>query len=147
MTTAETMQDRLAIRELVSSYAAAASRKDVAALQALFVDDARVCGVAQAVEGGDDLIGRAAIGGFFGRMFEQVESVTQMPHTADVRVTGDTASASCDIVEYVKYGGAPGFVIVVAHYDDSFRRTEGGWRFALRRFTMRIMSQVPEAAS
>ena len=143
---AGSLEDRNAIRELSTDYAAAASRKDKQAIAGMFTEDARVTGVAQAVEGGGDLIGPGAIGEFFGRMFDQIESVTQMAQPANIRVSGDAATSSCDIVEYVKYGGVPGFVIVVGHYDDELRRTASGWRFFKRALSFKIFSKVPEAS-
>jgi ketosteroid isomerase-like protein len=140
-----TLQDRSEIRELTSAYAAAASRKDARAIGRFFTEDACVSGVGEGTAAAKDLVGSGAISDFFERMFGLVESVTHMPHTADIVVSGDAATASCDIVEYVKFAETPGFIIVVGHYDDNFRRTIDGWRFAKRVLSLRIWTRVPEA--
>jgi ketosteroid isomerase-like protein len=142
---ADGWEDREAIRELASNYAAAASLMDTRAMQLVFTDDARVSGVTEATGGQGDLVGPQAICDYFGRLFDGIEHLTQMPHTANVAVAGDTATATCDIVEYVKHPGVAGFTIVVGHYDDQLRRTSQGWRFCHRALSFRIFQRVPEA--
>jgi ketosteroid isomerase-like protein len=140
-------EDVAEVRELASAYSAAAGRMDAKALAAFFTADARVTGLAQAFNVGGDLVGPAAIDAFFSGMFRQVESVTQMLHAANIEVSGNSATGVADIVEYVKYGGVPGFTVVVARYEDEYRKTLAGWRFAARAFTLKILAQVSDAAS
>ena len=142
---AGSLEDHNAIREITSNYAAAASLKDTKGMERVFTEDARVSGVAEAMGGQGDLVGPKVICDFFGKIFEQIQTVTQMPHTASIVVSGDTATSTCDIVEYVKHPGVDGFTIVVGHYDDKLRRTPEGWRFYHRILSFRIFQRIAEA--
>jgi ketosteroid isomerase-like protein len=139
------VNDKEAIRELISTYAAAAGAMDGPGLQATFADDAVVHGLAEIVKpGAGPLRGSAAIAEFIGLAWERSEYMTQIAQPANIVVDGDSATGVCDIVEYSKRKEGPGFVIVVGRYDDKFCRTAAGWRFAERTLEFRIYKRVAE---
>jgi ketosteroid isomerase-like protein len=137
--------DKEDIRELIFTYAAAAGAMDGKALQATFLDDAVVYGLAEAVQpGAGPLRGSDEIVKLIGMAWERSEYMTQMAQPANIVVDGDTATGICDIVEYSKRKEGPGFVMVVGRYNDKYRRTESGWRFAERTLEFRIYKRVAE---
>jgi hypothetical protein len=142
---ADSWADHVAIRELTSNYAGAASLKDLDGLAAVFTADGRVKGMTAASGETRDLVGPEDLCSYLAKLFEGIEHLTQIPHTSNIVVDGDTASAVCDIVEYVKRPGVPGFTIVVGRYDDKLRRTAQGWRFTERALGFRIFQHVAEA--
>jgi ketosteroid isomerase-like protein len=141
---AGSLEDHNAIRELTSNYSSAASAKDDKAMELVFTEDARVLGVAEGMGMGGPLEGPKVICGFFGKIFEGIEHLTQMPHVANIRVDGDLAASSCDIVEFVKRRGAPGMTIVTGRYEDKLRRTPAGWRFYERTLSFKIFQGIAE---
>jgi ketosteroid isomerase-like protein len=141
---ATSLEDHNAIRELTLNYSSAASAKDDAAMELVFTEDARVPGVAEGMGMGGPLAGPKAICGFFAKIFETLEHLTQMVQPANIRVSGDEATSTCDIVEFVKRRGAPGMTIVTGRYEDRLRRTAAGWRFYERTLSFKIFQGVPE---
>lgn len=137
-------EDAIAIRELVSSYAASAGQRDFAAMRATFSDDAKVHGLAEALGEQGPLAGPDEIVGFISKVMERSASVTQFPHVSNIAIDRDAATAGCDIVEYVKRRDGAGFIVMVGHYDDKFTRTSEGWRFSERNLTFRIYQQVAD---
>lgn len=142
---AGSLEDHNAIRELTSAYASAASAKDDKAMEEVFTEDARVIGVAEGMGAGGPLEGPKAICGFFANIFQTLEHLTQMPHVAFIKVDGDLATATCDIVEFVKRHGAPGMTLVTGRYEDKLRRTPAGWRFYERTLAFKIYQGIAEA--
>jgi ketosteroid isomerase-like protein len=137
--------DKEAIRELVSTYAAAAGSMDLQGLRATFTDDAVVYGMAEFVTpGAGHLQGSDAIVKFIGMALERSDYLTQIAQPANIVVDGDSATGICDIVEYIKRKEGPGFMLVVGRYDDKYRRTTAGWRFAKRKLEFRIYQRVAE---
>lgn len=141
---AGSLDDHNAIRELTLNYSSAASAKDDAAMALVFTQDARVLGVAEGMGMDGPLVGPKTICGFFAKIFETLEHLTQMAQVANIKVTGDEATSSCDIVELVKRRGAPGMTIVTGRYEDRLRRTAAGWRFYERTLSFKIFQGVPE---
>jgi ketosteroid isomerase-like protein len=86
---ATSLEDHNAIRELTLNYSSAASAKDDAAMELVFTEDARVLGVAEGMGMGGPLAGPKAICGFFAKIFETLEHLTQMVQPANIRVSGD----------------------------------------------------------
>jgi hypothetical protein len=138
------LEDHYAIRELTHDYSSAASAKNDKAMELVFTEDARVIGVAEGMGMGGPLVGPKTICGFFAKIFEGIEHLTQIPSVAHIKVNGDEATSSCDIVEFVKRHGAPGMTIVTGRYEDKLRRTPAGWRFSERTLGFKIFQGVPE---
>jgi hypothetical protein len=142
---ADLLQDQLLIRELTANYAAAASLMSVDGLAACFTDDVVYQGVLEQMGGSGDLVGARTVAEYMGSLWANLQSVTQVSHPGNIRVAGNTATQTCDIVEYVKRPNTPGFTIVVGHYDDQLTRSAAGWRFKHRKLSFRIFQHIAEA--
>lgn len=133
------LADRAAIGDLINRYALNVRRKDAAACADLFApeivfevrqremgegSDAPV--VRSHVEGIDkvrDYVARSAAGGL---------SVCPIVHNILIEVDGDVARSNCVMASRTWPTGSE----VIGEYDDTFRRTSHGWRFASRAFTI-----------
>ncbi|EHJ62405.1 nuclear transport factor 2 family protein [Novosphingobium pentaromativorans] len=142
---AESMNDKDAIRELISDYAAAACAMDPQELKKTFTDDAKVVGMAEVVTpGAGPLVGAEAISSFIGKAWERNKCMTQFAQPAKIVVDGDTATGVCDIVEYGMRKEGDGVIFVVGRYYDQFKKTVEGWRFSERKLEFRIYKRLAE---
>lgn len=121
--------DEAALVALSLAYADAVRARDVDAWGATWTDDARW------ILGDDrDVVGREAIVELWSTAIAKYDTVVQLYQACTFDVDGDTASGRCVLQELnVKTDG--GRHVLAGHYDDTYRRTPGGWRFTSRRLT------------
>lgn len=121
--------DELAIRALVSRYCDAVARRDLAAWGDTFAED----GVWEVL--GRRAEGRAPAVSLLEKLLETVTWVIQVPDFGLVEeIDGDRAGGRWYIHEWLRFAdGRPALNIGV--YQDRYRRTPEGWRFAHRRFS------------
>jgi hypothetical protein len=143
----ESVRSENEIRELNANYASAASLMSVDGLAACFTDDLVYEGLLAHMGGDGDLVGGRAVAEYMGTLWATLECVTQLADAGSIKVDGDSATQTCDFVEYVKFRDTPGLVLVVGHYDDQLTRTADGWRFARRKFSARVVETINGAAA
>lgn len=136
-------ETKAAIREVINAYSGAAGRLDINAFTEFFTDNAEVHGIAGLLGQPEPLAGRAQIGTFFGRTFDNVEWLSQMNNTTDIALSADGkhATTSTGLVEMAKRKNA-NMIVLIGRYDDELILTEHGWRFSKRTFTVYRFSQV-----
>jgi len=125
--------DRVAVLEVVASYATALDTKNWSLLETLFAPDATVnfgssVGSAQ---------GPAAIASLLRSTLERLDGSQHLVANSVVRLAGDIAEHTCYVQGQHIRRGAPGgeLYLVAGRYDDQFRRTADGWRFTSRTIT------------
>ena len=122
--------DRTALIELLSDFAAATDARDWSTIAALLTDDA----VAYGVHGPAAVVERmqGALGG--------VGPSQHLLGNHRVRIDGDTAhTLTYGRIHHVGAGAMAGsFYECLGDYDDHWRRTASGWRLARRHFEIRI---------
>lgn len=128
--------DALAFRELACRYARAADRRDYEAFREVFTDDGRVAGFAEGATGGEplyEMVGHDAIcAGMRG-----LERYSKTFHTVCnqlVDVDGDSASGETYCVAHHIYeqDGVRMNYTMFIRYQDTYFRTEAGWRLRER---------------
>ena len=129
MTFTGPMEDRLAIRELIETYADAVFRRDADAWSGTWADDARWDLLGHVVEGKD-----AILATWLGAM-DQFEYVAFMSTPGAIDVDGDRAKARVYVFETLKSKGEH-LRRVEGAYADKFVRTPDGWRFSERAYTI-----------
>ena len=127
---ARTWIDKLAIREVISTYTSAASRGDWDQLESTFLPDARwVLGPPLDVE----LVGPRAIRDQLARQIDHQDFFLQMTHDSVVTLLGpDSATAITTIHALARQEGQVQITSYGIYYDE-LTRVDGAWRFALRR--------------
>jgi uncharacterized protein (TIGR02246 family) len=122
---------RDAIADLLHTYADAVVRRDGDRWASCWAEDARwVLGPGREVVGRDEIVDlwHKAMGGF--------TAVVQLVHNGTVALDGDRGSGRWYISEHFRRtGGEVG--ILLAHYDDTYVREGGAWRFASRALVAR----------
>ena len=81
-----------------------------------------------------DVVGRDAIVEMWSHSIEKYATVVQLYLACTYDIDGDTASGRCELQE-LNIKGDGGRHVMAGHYDDTYRRTPDGWRFASRRLT------------
>jgi ketosteroid isomerase-like protein len=85
--------------------------------------------------GGRIVDGKDAIMTLWRASMAKQAKVVQLYLSFTCESDGDTASGRAQLVELVKgIDGVPS--ILAGHYDDTYRRTADGWKFAARRLTV-----------
>ncbi len=126
------------IRALVLGYATGADHRDVARFAALFADDARLTVVEPDGTLRPSLVGVEQIAkipvrlGRYDRTIHLVRS-----HRVDPTMSPDAATGTVECEAHHHLGGTD--TVMTITYEDRYRRTEDGWRFAER--TVRIRQQ------
>ena len=121
------LEDRLAIRELIDSYNDAVARRDAEAWQATWTEGAQWELMGNLVEGRD------AIVAVWQQTMQQLEIVVFQTAPGSLEVDGDEATGRVYASEVLKPKGAA-LRHVHGQYDDTYLRTDSGWRFATRRY-------------
>jgi hypothetical protein len=80
--------------------------------------------------------GQAAIRDAMLGLMAPIEYLVQINAPAIITVEGDSASARSLIRECARFRGQPDVIDVVGQFHDELRRTDDGWRFAHRTFTI-----------
>lgn len=135
---AEPESPEAAIRRLVANYCAAVGRLDAAAAAALFAPDARV-----QIHDFPELVGRAAIAEGLAATFAHFAFIHHACDTALIQVAGERASGWLNIFEATHRRDREGLNLVFGTYQDEYRLTREGWRFAQRRFHLRARARLP----
>jgi len=137
-------EKKAAIREVLGNYSGAAGRLDIDAFVSFFTPDAKIHGIAGLLGQPEPIVGRDAIGAFFGASFERLEWLVQMNNITDVVLGADgtTATTSTGLVEMAKRRDA-NMLVLIARYDDELTLTDEGWRFTKRTLTPFRFSEVP----
>lgn len=123
-------QDRAAIRELMETYADAASRMDKAQWLACWTDD----GTWHTATG--DVIGKAALSEHWDRIGESMTALAFFAMPGAIHVAGNTATARCHVREVARIQGH--IRKFSARYDDELVRHNGRWLFNRRTYVMNI---------
>lgn len=123
-------EDELAVRALVARYCDAVSRRDVEAWAATWTPDC-----VWDLGGGRITRGRAATVEQWTTAIAKYPWVAQLAPTGIVETTGDTGRGSWWVLELNRVQDGSG-ALHLGHYDDEYRRTDDGWRFASRTFAM-----------
>jgi uncharacterized protein (TIGR02246 family) len=120
--------DALAISRLIDAYIDAVSRGDVEAFGRFWTPEGRWTGP------GLDCSGIFAITRTFAKMRERIRAAEQTVVEGDVEIEGDRATGSWLIHEAIVDRDGKERQRV-GRYDDTYRRTREGWKFASRHFT------------
>ena len=125
-----TNDDKVEIRELISRYNKAIDTGDADAWAATFTPEGKFIGVVGTFDGADQLRSFAAAYSTeeqYAEFYSAQHWVTNLVVDGD----GDEATGFCHLM-MVKPGAETGSIIMVGHYDDTFRRLDGRWLFAER---------------
>jgi ketosteroid isomerase-like protein len=132
-----------AIRELIDSYCDAINRGDWDRYQAAFAPDA----VWEAPALDMRIEGAAAIRETVSSMTSSADVYLQTPSAVVVTlVDTDRATASSTVREQIRTGGDEG-MLMLGLYGDELVNTDGGWKFARRRFQLVYMEGIAMAGS
>jgi SnoaL-like domain len=129
--------DRLAVRELIESYAHCADRRDAKGQMALFTADTHFVVHMNAKDSkpSQELYSREALAPVFAEL-NQYEATTHFVGQSTIfTLTGDrgTGEAYC-LAHHVKVeGGKRRLMLASLRYLDTFVKMEGAWLFAERR--------------
>ncbi|TYB91598.1 nuclear transport factor 2 family protein [Micromonospora sp. WP24] len=136
-TFSDQLADRLAIRELVDSYAHLADRRDAQGQAALFTDDARVAvydGEPDLTEPAQVLTGRKDLAAAFGSL-RNYDKTTHLNGQSSVTLDGDRATGETYCLAHHLWTeeGQRSLMVMSIRYHDTFVRQGGRWFFAERR--------------
>lgn len=131
--------DRLDLRDLVSHYTDAVNRRASAELAALWIPDG-----SWTVPGLGRVEGRQTIADTLTRMQSNYEFIYQTITSGWVDVDGDEARGTWYVDEFGRLTSGDGSFLI-GKYDDRMTRTDEGWRFVSRDFTMLYLGK-PEVA-
>lgn len=121
------LADKDEIRELTSRYCYAVVRQDGAALVDMFCDDGEFQLQQHTWRGKNQLRDLYVT---------RIGEVTPKPFIQNhvIEVDGDTATGNCAVeIRMVQDGKA---VTACGHYDDTYRRVGGQWKFSRRQFNL-----------
>lgn len=142
----EQAADRLAIRELVDTYAHCADRRDAEGQGALFTDDTHfaVYMDGAGTEPTEDLHGREALTPVFAALNRyEVTMHFNGQSTVDADGTRATGETYCIAHHVYMADGERMIMLAYLRYLDSFVRQEGGWRFAERKLFLEFSDTRP----
>ncbi|GGN56705.1 hypothetical protein GCM10011349_34580 [Novosphingobium indicum] len=122
--------DRMAIRELMESYADASSRMDKQQWLDCWTDD---CVWSTAT---GDVIGKAALSERWEQLFTSMDAMAFFAMPGAIQVNGNAATARCHVREIARIEGT--VRKFSARYDDELVKQHGRWRFARRAYVMNI---------
>ncbi|UGQ11421.1 nuclear transport factor 2 family protein [Yinghuangia sp. ASG 101] len=144
--------DRLALRDLAESYAAAVGARDAGLLVSLFTEDAVV-----RVHRGDRrdptavFDGASALPGLTRALAARYAATFHIVGNHRARVTGDTARAEASGTAHHLHRGPDGtpydLQMLVRYEDTCTRGTDGHWRFRRRVVTSLWHSLLPAVGS
>ncbi len=120
------------VRNLLGTYCEVMDAGDWAGLGALFAD-----GVLTDGDGNEVARGAPAVARLYGGMVVLHDGSPRTRHLTTnpvIQVDGDTASCRSSFVVLQQVGDGPLQPVAAGRYRDSFARTDGRWRFAVRAF-------------
>jgi hypothetical protein len=124
-----TIADQLAIHELVSRYADAVTRRDEQAWADTWAEDGEWHVL------GNPAKGREAVVALWNKLMGGLPFVIQLPSAGTISIDGPNGTGRWYITEHGKTADGSG-LFTVGVYHDRYRRIDGEWRFARRRFDM-----------
>ena len=130
------LADESAIRRLVSAYCDAVNRLDADSAAALFAPDA-VIRIADFPE----IAGQAAIAEGLRGTFARAGFLFQQCDTGLIDIAGDRAHARLSVFETMRGANDQGIALIFGFYEDEYVRLAAGWRFARRRYTLRLRTR------
>jgi hypothetical protein len=144
--------DRVALRELVDSYAQQVDRRQAASVAALFTAEGRLvsrlhqaAGEAPIVRRGRHEIAAALVAGL-----DRYIATTHVVGGQVVSIDGDTATGDAVCLAHHVYEshGSRRMLVMAVRYSDTFARQADGWGFAERQLQLdwredRIMEDRP----
>ena len=120
------MSDRDEIVELVHRYSDAVCRKDSAQWADCWCADAAWdLGKGRLTNGRDDIVR------YWQAAVDSLHVVVQLVHNGAVTIDGDAASGRWYVSEHMERANSVKGMLL-AWYDDTYRREDGRWRFASR---------------
>ncbi|GLK43732.1 MULTISPECIES: nuclear transport factor 2 family protein [Novosphingobium] len=123
-------EDRAAIRELMETYADAASRIDKAQWLDCWAPDA------EWITSHAEVRGHEALSRTWDDLFATMEAMVFFAMPGAIQVSGDTAKGRCHVREIARIEGK--VMKFAARYDDELVRHGARWRFARRIYAMNI---------
>ncbi len=127
----QALEDRSEICELTARYCHAVARGDAAGIVSLFCEDGWF-------EMGDRTVrGRGELERFYAGVAERPPLPFIQNHV--VELAGDEASGLCSVEIRMVRGDEA--ITAAGYYEDRYRRVDGAWRFAGRRF--HVFHKVP----
>jgi ketosteroid isomerase-like protein len=135
--TLETLASERAIRRMVSAYCDAVNRLDADAAGALFAPDA-VIRIADYPE----IAGREAIAAGLRQTFAASGFLFQQCDTGLLDIDGTTARARLSVLEANRKQDEDRIGLIFGLYEDEYVRLDEGWRFARRRYTLRLRTLI-----
>lgn len=123
------IEDRLAIRELVESFAAGAMRIDAEKWGKNWAENASW----KLVSMPEPVVGKANIIEYFVKVMAYVDYMSMISFPDELTINGDTAEGKCYCREliFTKSGDEK---IVVGCYHDHYVKQQGRWLFQSRRY-------------
>ena len=122
------MEDEIALRNLMGRYSDAVNRVDADAWIATWAEDAVWNLLGNPVSGKDNILA------LWKQMMSSFEFALMLPSTCLFEVDGDTASGHWYLTEYTRdpEGAAS---TVLSRYTDTYTRKEGQWLFQSRDYS------------
>ena len=124
----QVLEDKEAIRELTAKYCYAVVAQDSQALLNMFTEDGEF-----SMPPDFDFRGRAQLAQLYQ---DKIEEVGPKPFIQNhvIQIDGDRATGNCAVeIRLVEEGKA---VTACGHYNDTYRRVNGVWKFAKRHFEL-----------
>jgi uncharacterized protein (TIGR02246 family) len=138
--TFRSVEDRLALRQLVDAYALAVDRRDVAAVAALFADQGRLVSRLQFPAGDGELVrqGRDEIATAIAAGLERYVRTTHVVGGQIVQLDGDRARGDTVCLAHHVYdkGDARRLLVMAVRYTDTYARCPDGWCFTERQLDL-----------
>src|SRR5712672_3391121 len=133
----EEAADRLAIRELVESYAHCADRRDPKGQMALFTEDTHFVVYMDAMDPtpSQDLHSRESLAPVFDDLNKYAATMHFVGQSTILTLTADRATGEAYTLAHhlTAHGGKRRLMIATLRYNDSFVKTNGEWLFAERK--------------
>ena len=123
------MNDEQAIRDLVARYADAVNRRDESAWRDTWATEGKWDLRGQLVEGRD------AVVKLWATLMAGLPFVVQLVHSGTVTIAGDSGSGTWYLTELMRTADGGGR-LSVGMYRDTYVRSNGEWRFLLRRYDL-----------
>ena len=136
------LRSHSAVRRLLSLYGDAVARRDADAVGDLFAEDARVI-----IAGGPPRNGRTEIVEGLRKTIEAFSFLHQKCDTGLIDAADAVAHARISVMEVNQSVGSSDLNMIFGVYEDEYRRTDAGWRFYRREFTLQFRAVLPTSTS
>jgi len=123
-----TVEDELAIRELVSLYADAVNRVDEEQWADTWTENAEWSLPMATVEGKTQIVG------LWVQAMSSFEFVAQLVYQGVVEIDGNKATGRWYLCEHLRSKGDSTGRFNIGTYNDSYQKKDGRWRFSSRQY-------------